>query len=124
MVLLFCSSDGALVTAVAYCQGSGVGGWKAPTHVLAPTDALVEIAIPHLVGGRLSLKVALAGQPFEFEVLTMGALAVAGHKRCGFKEGRLAYGEMTARGFVNSAILHTHTYSEPFVLTAAWERGR
>ena len=27
-------------------------------HVPAPTDALVEISIPHLVGGRLSLKVA------------------------------------------------------------------
>ena len=32
-------------------------GWKAPAlHVQAPTDELVEIAIPHLVAGRLSLK--------------------------------------------------------------------
>ena len=29
--------------------------------------ALVEIAIPHLVGGRLSFKVPLAGEPLEFE---------------------------------------------------------
>ena len=35
----------------------------------------------------------------------MGALAAAGRKRRGFKEGGLAYGEMTARGLVNSAIL-------------------
>jgi len=33
----------------------------------------------------------------------MGTLAAAGRKRCGFKEGGLAYGEMTARGFVNSS---------------------
>jgi len=31
----------------------------------------------------------------------MGALASAGLKRRGFKEGGLAYGEMTARGVVN-----------------------
>jgi len=33
----------------------------------------------------------------------MGTLAAAGRKRCGLKEGGLAYGEMTARGFVNSS---------------------
>jgi len=35
----------------------------------------------------------------------MGALAAAGRKRRGFKEGGLAHGEITARGFVNSAVL-------------------
>jgi len=57
-----------------------VGGWKAPAlHVPAPTDALVEIAIPHEIGGRLSSKAALAGHPLEFWVPeTMGALADGG----------------------------------------------
>ena len=35
---------------------------------------------PYLVGGRLRLKVVLAGQPLEFEVPDMGALAAAGRK--------------------------------------------
>ena len=35
----------------------------------------------------------------------MGALAAARRKHCGFKEGGLAYGEMTARDFTNSAVL-------------------
>ena len=35
----------------------------------------------------------------------MGALAAAGRKRLGFKEGGLAYCETTAQGSVNSAIL-------------------
>jgi len=38
----------------------------------------------------------------------MGALAqlvASGRKRRGFKEGGLAYGDATARWFVNSAIL-------------------
>ena len=49
-------------------QRSGVGGWKAPAlPVPAPTDALVGISIPHVVGGRLSLKFSLAGKPLEFE---------------------------------------------------------
>jgi len=43
--------------------------------------------------------------PLDFNVPDNGALAAAGRNRCGFKEGGLAYGEMTARGFVNSAIL-------------------
>ena len=34
----------------------------------------------------------------------MGALAAVGRKRRDFKEGGLAYSEITARGFVNSAI--------------------
>ena len=73
-----------------------MGGWKAPTpHVPAPTEALVEISIPNLVGGSLS----------NLRSLAMGALAAAGCKRRGFKEGGLAYGEMTSRGFVNSAAL-------------------
>jgi len=32
----------------------------------------------------------------------MGALAAAGRKRRDFKEGGVVYGEMTARGSVNS----------------------
>jgi len=49
----------------------------------------------------------------------MGALAVVGRERRDFKEGGLAYGEMTARGFANSAVLPPikRTFSEPFVLT-------
>ena len=50
----------------------------------------------------------------------MGSLAAAGRKRLGFKEGRLAYGEMTARGFVNCAslsALSSTRFSKPFVLT-------
>jgi len=38
-----------------------VGVWngrRPPFMFLAPADALVEIAIPHLAGGRLSLKAA------------------------------------------------------------------
>ena len=58
-----------LVSAVAHRQRPGVGGWKAPNlHVPALTDALVEITFPHLAGGRLSLKAALAGKFLEFEV--------------------------------------------------------
>ena len=46
-----------------------MGGWKVPApHVPAPTNVLVEISIPHLVGDRLSLKAAWAGKPLEFEV--------------------------------------------------------
>ena len=44
----------------------------------------------------------------------MGALAAAGRKRRGFKEGGLAYGEMTARGFVNSAILPSGVHFSAF----------
>ena len=57
----------------------------------------------------------------------MGSLAAAGRKRHGFKEGRLAYGEMTARGFVNCAslsALSSTRFSKPFVLTCCvgrWE---
>ena len=32
----------------------------------------------------------------------MGALGAAGRKRRGFKEGGLAYDEMTSQGFVNT----------------------
>ena len=54
-------------------------------YIPAPTDVLVENAIPHLVGGRLSLKGSLAGQPPEFEVPGNG------RKSYGFKfQGRLA----------------------------------
>ena len=46
------------------------------------------------------------GSLSNLTLLTTGALAAAGQRRCGFKEYGLAYGEMTAaRGFVNSAIL-------------------
>ena len=37
-------------------------------HVSAPTDVLAEIATPHLVGGRLGLKVYEAGKLLKFEV--------------------------------------------------------
>jgi len=40
----------------------------------------------------------------------MGALAAAGCQRRGFKEVGLAHGEMTARGFVNSAILPSRVH--------------
>ena len=40
----------------------------------------------------------------------MGALAAAEHKHRGFKEDGLAYGEMTARGFVNSAVLPSRVH--------------
>jgi len=46
-----------------------MGGRKAPAlHVPAPTGALVEIAIPRLIG-RLSFTAALAGQLLKFKVL-------------------------------------------------------
>jgi len=53
----------------------------------------------------------------------MGALAAAGRMRSGFKDGGLAYGEMTARGFVNSAALPSRVhFSEPFVLACRMGR--
>ena len=39
-----------------------------------------------------------------------GALAVAGRKRRGFKEDRLAYGEITSRWFVNRAALPSRVH--------------
>ena len=55
----------------------------------------------------MSLKAALARKPLELDVPdnVMGALVVAGRKRRGFKESELAYGEMTSRWPVNSAVL-------------------
>ena len=45
-----------------------MGGWGASAlHFPAPTDALVKFAVPHIVGGRLSLRVTFAGQPTEFK---------------------------------------------------------
>jgi len=71
-------------------------GWKAPAlYVLAPTGALVEIATPHLVGGRLCFEVASAGKTLELRSPTMRALAASRRKRRDFNEGGLAYGEMT-----------------------------
>ena len=43
----------------------------------------------------------------------MGALAAAGRKSRSFKEGGLAYGELTARGYVNSAILPSRVHVFP-----------
>ena len=70
---------------------------------------------------------ALAGSVARWPK-AMGAPAAAGRKRRGFKEGGLAYGEVTARGPVNSAALpsrvHGFLTSEPFVLTCRvgrWE---
>jgi len=48
--------------------------WGLEGGVSAPTDVLVELSILNLIGGRESLKVALAGQSLEFEVLDNGVV--------------------------------------------------
>ena len=58
--------------------------------------------------------------------LTTGALAAAGRKRRGYKEGGLAYGEITARGSFYSAVLpsQVHVFLNRICLRAASGSGR
>ena len=42
--------------------------------------------------------------------LAMGALAAAGRRRRGSREGGLACGKLTARGFVNGAVLPSQVH--------------